>query len=413
MAEPGSNRTLPTHRDLLHIAGMGSALGVGFNPGSPDPRQAAAAEAEAAAGYTGSSAQQQGSDILEATTHHIKLEKSNIMMFGSTGSGKTLLAQTIAKCLDVPFAICDCTTLTMAGYVGEDIESVVGKLLQDANFDVQKAQQGIIFLDEVDKIGAVPGIHQLRDVGGEGVQQGMLKMVEGTTVNVPEKNAARKTRGETVQVDTTNILFVCSGAFNGLDKIVSRRKNEKYLGFGTSDSGQGRRAAAKAGQQMEGSLTSEQEDQMEKDAYLSNVEAQDLIEFGMIPEFVGRFPALVPFHSLTEEMLVRILTEPKNALVPQYQMLFGMDKVELKFTKDALMEISKMAISKKTGARGLRAIMEKLLLDVMFEIPGSNVESVEVTKEAVMGMSGPTFYYAQEKDDIEEKHEDDLQRATA
>merc|ERR1711962_1820926 len=373
MAEPGSNRTLPTHRDLLHIAGMGSALGVGFNPGSPDPRQAAAAEAEAAAGYTGSSAQQQGSDILEATTHHMRLEKSNIMMFGSTGSGKTLLAQTIARCLDVPFAICDCTTLTMAGYVGDDIESVVAKLLQDANYNVDRAQMGIIFLDEVDKIGAVPGIHQLRDVGGEGVQQGMLKMVEGTTVNVPEKNAARKTRGETVQVDTTNILFVSSGAFNGLDKIVSRRKNEKYLGFGvSSESGQGRRAAAQAGQ-MEGSLTSEQEEQMEKDAYLSNVEAQDLIEFGMIPEFVGRFPALVPFHSLTEEMLVRILTEPKNALVPQYQMLFGMDKVELNFTPGALTEIARLAISRKTGARGLREILEKLLLDVMFEIPGSNV----------------------------------------
>jgi len=415
MAEPGSNRSLPTHRDLLHIAGMGSALGVGFNPQSQDPRQAAGAEAEAAAGYSGSSAQQQGSDILEATTHHIKLEKSNIMMFGSTGSGKTLLAQTIAKCLDVPFAICDCTTLTMAGYVGEDIESVVGKLLQDANFDVTKAQSGIIFLDEVDKIGAVPGIHQLRDVGGEGVQQGMLKMVEGTTVNVPEKNAARKTRGETVQVDTTNILFVCSGAFNGLDKIVSRRKNEKYLGFGTSSgSGQGRRAAAQAGQ-MEGSLTSEQEDQLEKDAYLSTVEAQDLIEFGMIPEFVGRFPALVPFHSLTEEMLVRILTEPKNALVPQYQMLFGMDKVELKFTPDALREISKLAISRKTGARGLRAILEKLLLDVMFEIPGSGVESVCVTEEAVKGLSKPTFYYAQDKDTAEESSEstEDLQRATA
>jgi len=413
MADPGSNRQLPSHRDLLHIAGMGSALGVGFNPNSPDPRNQAEPPVEGGQQATSSSYAAHGSDILEATSHHLKLEKSNIMMFGSTGSGKTLLAQTIAKCLDVPFAICDCTTLTMAGYVGEDIESVVGKLLQDANFDVNRAQTGIIFLDEVDKIGAVPGIHQLRDVGGEGVQQGMLKMVEGTTVNVPEKNAARKTRGETVQVDTTNILFVCSGAFNGLDKIVSRRKNEKYLGFGTSTSGnEGRRAAAQAGQQ-EGSMTSEEEDQREKDSYLSNVEAQDLIEFGMIPEFVGRFPALVPFHSLTEEMLVRILTEPKNALVPQYQMLFGMDKVELKFTKEALLEISKMAISKKTGARGLRAIMEKLLLDVMFEIPGSNVESVEVTKEAVMGMSGPTFYYAQDKDTVEEKPEEDLQRATA
>lgn len=408
-------RALPTHRDLLHIAGMGSALGVGFNPQSQDPRQAAqaaaAADAEAADGFP---TQQQGSDILEAKTHHIKLEKSNILMFGSTGSGKTLLAQTIAKCLDVPFAICDCTTLTMAGYVGEDIESVVGKLLQDANFDVSRAQQGIIFLDEVDKIGAVPGIHQLRDVGGEGVQQGMLKMVEGATVNVPEKNAARKSRGETVQVDTTNILFVCSGAFNGLDKIVSRRKNEKYLGFGTSTSGgEGRRAAAQAGQ-MEGSLTSEQEDQREKDVFLSAVEAQDLIEFGMIPEFVGRFPALVPFHALTEDMLVRILTEPKNALIPQYQMLFGMDKVELNFTLEALTEISKLAINKKTGARGLRAIMEKLLLDVMFEIPGSNVESVEVTEDAVKGLDGPTFYYTQDKESGEESNEEeDVARATA
>merc|ERR1712062_613501 len=243
--------------------------------------------------------------------------------------------------------------------------------------------------------------------------EGMLKMVEGTTVNVPEKNAARKTRGETVQVDTTNILFVCSGAFNGLDKIVSRRKNEKYLGFGASSgSSEGRRAAAQAGQQ-EGSLTSEEEDQRERDTYLSTVEAQDLIEFGMIPEFVGRFPALVPFHSLTEDMLVRILTEPKNALIPQYQMLFGMDKVELKFTQEALAEISKLAISRKTGARGLKGIIEKLLLDVMFEIPGSNVESVEVTKEAVTGMSAPTFYYAEEPSEENGESQEDLKRAAA
>merc|ERR1712112_102788 len=215
------------------------------------------------------------------------------------------------------------------------------------------------------------------------------------------------------QVDTTNILFVSSGAFNGLDKIVAKRKNEKYLCFGMqSNEPQGRRAAAQSAQ-SEGSSSREEEDQIERDRYLAEVEASDLIEFGMIPEFVGRFPALVPFHSLNESMLVRILTEPKNALIPQYQMLFGMDKVELKFTQEALVEISRLAISKKTGARGLRAIMEKLLLDVMFEIPGSNVESVEVTKEAVMGMSGPTFYYAQDKDTVEEKPEEDLQRATA
>merc|ERR1719347_505649 len=389
---------------------MGSALGAGFHPGSTPP-----SGNQGQVDESSKSVNTQGSDILDAKSHDMRLEKSNIMMFGSTGSGKTLLAQTIARCLDVPFAICDCTTLTMAGYVGEDIESVVGKLLQDANFDVNRAQSGIIFLDEVDKIGAVPGIHQLRDVGGEGVQQGMLKMVEGTVVNVPEKNAARKTRGETVQVDTTNILFVCSGAFNGLEKIVSRRKNEKYLGFGSnSGKGEGRRAAAQAGQ-AEGSMTSEEEDAREKDTYLASVEAQDLIEFGMIPEFVGRFPALVPFHSLTEDMLVRILTEPKNALVPQYQMLFGMDKVELNFTLGALTEIARLAISRKTGARGLRAILEKLLLDVMFEIPGSNVESVSVTEEAVKGMSEPTYYYAQDKDASDDSSEsaENLQRAAA
>merc|ERR1719206_606522 len=394
MADPGSNRQLPSHRDLLHIAGMGSALGAGFHPNPPAPRPQAEQPGEGQATTAGYSAAH-GSDILEATSHHLKLEKSNIMMFGSTGSGKTLLAQTIAKCLDVPFAICDCTTLTMAGYVGEDIESVVGKLLQDANFDVNKAQQGIIFLDEVDKIGAVPGIHQLRDVGGEGVQQGMLKMVEGTIVNVPEKNAVRKTRGDTIQVDTTNILFVSSGAFNGLDKIVSRRKNEKYLGFGMqSNESQGRRAAAQSAA-SEGSSSREEEDQLERDRYLAGVEASDLIEFGMIPEFVGRFPALVPFHSLNESMLVRILTEPKNALIPQYQMLFGMDKVDLAFTEGALRAISRKAISKKTGARGLRAILEKLLLDAMFEIPGSDIISVEVTEDAVNGKAAPIFHYAQ------------------
>jgi len=386
--QPGGSSPphLPSHRDLLHIAGMGSALGVGFPPNSPSTPQSQDEKP---------SINSQGSDILDAKTHDLRLEKSNIMMFGSTGSGKTLLAQTIARCLDVPFAICDCTTLTMAGYVGDDIESVVAKLLQDANYNVERAQSGIIFLDEVDKIGAVPGIHQLRDVGGEGVQQGMLKMVEGTIVNIPEKNAVRKTRGDTIQVDTTNILFVSSGAFNGLDKIVSRRKNEKYLGFGMqSNESQGRRAAAQSAA-SEGSSSREEEDQLERDRYLAGVEASDLIEFGMIPEFVGRFPALVPFHSLNESMLVRILTEPKNALIPQYQMLFGMDKVDLAFTEGALRAISRKAISKKTGARGLRAILEKLLLDAMFEIPGSDIISVEVTEDAVNGKAAPIFHYAQ------------------
>ncbi|KXJ79446.1 hypothetical protein RP20_CCG000954 [Aedes albopictus] len=303
--------------DLLHISGIGHTMMSSAPSEVPRPPLASS---------NASQAHHPGSELLDKKTHELKLEKSNILMLGPTGSGKTLLAQTIAKCLDVPFAICDCTTLTQAGYVGEDIESVIAKLLQDANYSVERAQTGIVFLDEVDKIGAVPGIHQLRDVGGEG-----------------------------------------------------------YLGFGMpASSSEGRRAAQASAAPMDN-------DQVERDANLRKVQAKDLVEFGMIPEFVGRFPVLVPFHSLDVDMLVRILTEPRNALVPQYKALLGMDQVELTFAEAALKQIAQLAMERQTGARGLRAIMETLLLEPMFEVPGSDVKTVHITEDCVRGQTEPVY----------------------
>ncbi|XP_050439542.1 ATP-dependent Clp protease ATP-binding subunit clpX-like, mitochondrial [Adelges cooleyi] len=326
-------------------------------------------------------------DKFSAMFKNTTLDKSNIMLIGPTGSGKTLLAQSVAKHLDVPFAICDCTNLTQAGYVGEDIESVIAKLLKSANSDVNKAQTGIVFLDEIDKIFAASGHHQWRDVSGQGVQQAMLKMLEGTVMNVTDKSS-RRARAETMSVDTTNILFVASGAFTGLDKLIGRRTQTNSFGFA------GRRQQPTDGDLTLSSSSSSspssdrsdvEKQNAERDELLKKVTPRDLVQFGMIPEFVGRFPVLVPFHSLNRKLLVEILTEPKNSTIKQFQLLFGMDKVDLTFTEDALLAIAEQALERNTGARGLRSIVESILLDPMYELPGSDVVSVRITAEMVTG----------------------------